>query len=134
MAEATRVRLRVADLAATAKSVSMARELLRSWVGGHRCLDDAVLLVSETITNAVLHGSSANRSAVVRLVVRWTGRNVYVAVIDDGAGESTPRVVAGDPEAEEGRGLAIVGSIADRWGIDRVQRGRRRVWFELVDR
>lgn len=134
MAEATCVRLRVADLAATAKSVSMARELLRSWVGGHRRLDDAVLLVSETVTNAVLHGSSANRSAVVRLIVRWTGRHVYVAVIDDGAGESTPRVVADDPAAEAGRGLAIVGSIADRWGIDRARRGRRRVWFELVDR
>lgn len=121
-----------ADLAARPESVGLARELVNNWLGPHPCADAAVLLTSETVTNAVRHGSPPDRSGVVRLVARWTGRRVYVAVTDDGAGTTTPHLVKTGLDAENGRGLAMVDMAAQRWGSVRTQHGRRRVWFELV--
>jgi len=123
-----------ADLPGRPASVGLARELVGNWLGAHPCAEAAVMLTSETVTNAVRHGSPVDGSGVVRLVTRWTGRRVYVAVTDDGVGETTPHVVEAGLESEGGRGLAMVDMIAKRWGSGRVPYGRRRVWFELVAR
>lgn len=126
--------LRVADLSATPACVNLARALLRDWLRENPCADDAVLLVSETVTNAVRHGSPADGSGIVRLVARWLPSRVYVAVTDDGAGTTVPRLTHGELDAVGGRGLVLVDNVAERWDTARVDRGRRRVWFELVAR
>lgn len=126
--------LRVAQLSAVPACVGVARALVENWLCGHRCAEDAVLLVSETVTNAVVHGSPADGSGVVRLVARWIPGQVYVAVTDDGAGVTVPRLVPGGLDEVGGRGLLLVEDMAWRWGAARVGRGRRRVWFELVAR
>lgn len=123
-----------ADLIGRPESVGLARALVGSWLGTHPCAETAVLLTSETVTNAVRHGSPTDCSGVVRLAVRWTGWRVYVAVTDDGAGTTTPHVVEADLDAESGRGLATVDRAANRWSYVRTQHGRLRVWFELVAR
>lgn len=125
-------RLRVADLPATPAYVGLARALLKDWLRGHACADDAVLLASETVTNAVRHGSPADESGVVRLVVRWLPGRVYVSVTDDGAGSSVPRMARADADAVSGRGLVLVDAVAARWDTTRMDHGRRRVSFELV--
>ena len=112
-------RLRVADLPATPAYVGLARALLKDWLREHDCTDDAVLLTSETVTNAVRHGSTADGSGVVRLVVRWLPGRVYVSVTDDGAGPSVPRLAHADVDAVSGRGLGLVEAVAARWGDHR---------------
>lgn len=86
-------------------------------------LEDAVLLVSELVTNSVLHG----------------GPPVVVAVDCD---ETTMRVRVRDgstdmPELREpgvsderGRGLSLVAKMSDAWGVER-DPGGKYVWFAL---
>jgi anti-sigma regulatory factor (Ser/Thr protein kinase) len=88
----------------------------------------AALLVSELATNAVRH--SGARQFVVEIRLDPDQRLVWVGVTDDGPGFPTPRTPP--VTAEHGRGLQLVGTLADRWGARR-QRDttRKTVWFEL---
>ena len=85
-----------------------------------------VLLVSEVVTNAVLH-SSGPVGAQVILSATVTDDSVRLTVTDAGHGFS-PR--ARDPAGgNDGYGLYLLAKAADRWGVDAV--GGTRVWFEL---
>ncbi|MFH9571913.1 ATP-binding protein [Streptomyces sp. NPDC017230] len=90
-----------------------------------------VLLVSELVTNAVVH---TGRSAVLRLVLPGTvaGESEEATVrleVDDASDRApVPRCVNG--EATGGRGLALVDGLADRWGWSREGTGKR-IWCEL---
>lgn len=85
----------------------------------------AALLVSELVTNAILHA----RSEIV-LRVRDVDQRVRVEVGD----ASLAALVVRDfgREASTGRGLMLVESIADRWGSE-VSPGGKTVWFELAE-
>lgn len=85
--------------------------------------ESVALLVSEVATNALVHGSGE-----VRVQVRAHGSRLRVEVADDSPGLPRPRE-AGLLE-EGGRGLALVDSLADDWGVQRVGGGKV-VWFEL---
>ena len=85
--------------------------------------DDALLLTSELVTNAVLHGRSELCVEVTSLEDR-----VRVAVLDENSRH--PAVVIEDPDALDGRGLALVAAVASRWGVDDRPMGKS-VWFEL---
>jgi anti-sigma regulatory factor (Ser/Thr protein kinase) len=85
-----------------------------------------VLLVSELVSNAVLH-SRAAPDAPITLTASLTADAVCVAVTDAGGG-FTP--VARKPDATHGGyGLYLLEKAASRWGVDRT--GGTRVWFEL---
>ena len=86
-----------------------------------------LLLVSELATNAVRHARTE-----FAVEVRPTTTGVRVAVTDDNPGRPRAPVVLPGPDAEGGRGLAIVGRLADRWGVEGDPPGKT-VWFE-VDR
>ena len=91
-------------------------------------LRDAQLLVSEVVTNSVKH-SGADDSIRLRVWARRGGLKVEVA--DGGFGFEAERPAdAGDGEG--GRGLMILDSVAERWGVSRD--ARVRVWFELSPR
>lgn len=81
------------------------------------------LVVSELVTNAV--NADAARISV-RLCVE--DRHVRIEVEDDAGG--TPTVMHTTTTDERGRGLAIVDSLADRWGIQPMAPGKQ-VWVEL---
>jgi anti-sigma regulatory factor (Ser/Thr protein kinase) len=83
--------------------------------------DAAVLLVSEVITNAVVHGLSAPR-----LTVWTTDSSVRVEVGD--LGPDLPVQVDADLDASSGRGLAILDSCASSWGW-RLKRQGKVLWF-----
>jgi len=86
-------------------------------------LDDAELIVSELITNAVQAGSSA----IALGLDAHVGRAV-ISVTDDVAQLPRPRESAvGDVG---GRGLAIVAELAQRWGTDPAGAGKT-VWADL---
>ena len=89
-----------------------------------RRLEDAQLLVSELVTNAVRHAEGE----AVRLVVALTGGTLRIEVHDPGRGfELKPP--PDDPLRASGWGLVLVEELADRWGIDHDP--QTRVWFEM---
>ncbi|WP_017933675.1 ATP-binding protein [Nocardioides sp. Iso805N] len=90
--------------------------------------DDAALLVSELMSNAVRHGAG-----LALLTVSLHDGALTVAVHDDGVGLPLVRTGIGDPSAASGRGLGIVQRLADQWGVD-VDQGRegKTVWFRLT--
>ncbi len=84
-------------------------------------LDAIVLVVSELVTNAVVHAQSQ-----MKLTVRDLGHCARVEVRD-----GSTRVPEMRPaNAEHGRGLNIVEVLATRWGVDRHRNGKT-VWFEI---
>ncbi len=88
------------------------RAFVRRVLDGHPAADDAVLVASELATNAVAHtfsGLDAGRFAVH--VTAFTPELAGVVVTDQGAA-GRPRIGGLDHEAESGRGLAVVRSVA----------------------
>jgi DNA-binding NarL/FixJ family response regulator len=83
------------------------------------------LLTTELVTNAVQHAAST-----AQVTAAVTPRGLRVAVIDGGPG--VPAVRYGGPvEAESGRGLALVESLSNAWGIEQSAFGKA-VWFEVT--
>ena len=85
-------------------------------------VDDATLLVSELVTNAVKYGPDEP----IRLIVDDDDERARFTVHDAGLGP-LPEIRDEDP-AHGGHGLRLVDAVADRWGVER---GSTRVWFEL---
>lgn len=98
----------------------LARELMRWGVAED---DVAVLLVSELVTNALMHGTPP-----VELRVRRTAHGLRVEVRDNAPQQpiiqDTPLDVPG------GQGLRLVDALASRWGWAAAGDGKA-VWFEL---
>jgi anti-sigma regulatory factor (Ser/Thr protein kinase) len=88
-------------------------------------LQDAALLISELVTNAVMHGRGR-----VELSARLDDDRLTVDVADQGGGFEPS---GGDRglHAVGGNGLNIVDAVASRWGI---YEGSSRVWFVLERR
>jgi CheY-like chemotaxis protein len=114
-----------ARLPAAPQAASEARRLLRDIVAEDDCgiIDNAELLVSELVTNSVVHASS---SPTVDIQV--TATSVRVEVRDDDP--TLPEIHQPDPERTGGRGLFLVDQIASRWGVEPSGDGKV-VWFEL---
>lgn len=90
-------------------------------------LEDARLLVSELVGNAVRHGR-----AEITLRLRPHPPGIGVEVTD--LGDDLPTLPDGrpDPSVPHGRGLLIVAALASRWGIEKGEPGRgKTVWFDL---
>ncbi|MEW6477450.1 MAG: response regulator [Actinomycetota bacterium] len=102
-------------------------QALTGWDDEEGDLTDTVtLLVSELVTNAVVHAGSE-----VEVLVRLTSTAARIEVTDASAEAISPRDAAADEDS--GRGLALVGSLARRWGVRPAPGGGKTVWFE-VDR
>lgn len=93
-------------------SARTAREFIRSVTG--RAEDPAAaLVVTELVTNAVLHGQPT-----LDLTVEWDGMAVLLEVHDQGGGQPIALPLnVDDARATSGRGLALVAHISDDWGI-----------------
>ncbi|HEX2085648.1 MAG TPA: ATP-binding protein [Solirubrobacteraceae bacterium] len=111
-------------LARAASAVTLARDAALAFrsVLPPRRLDDLRLVLSELVTNAVVHGTGPT------IDVRLTADGPVVAgeVVDEGDGFTVPPPPSLD--APGGRGLAIVGALSRSWGVER---GSTHVWFEL---
>lgn len=103
-------------------SISTARRLVHghtTTLGGQQ-RQDAALMVSELVTNAVLHGVGA-----ITLRIEAEPDAVRVEVADDGNVAVAPNPTPGD---HGGWGLRIVDQLADDWGV---LDGSTKVWFRL---
>jgi anti-sigma regulatory factor (Ser/Thr protein kinase) len=96
----------------------------------HPCLDSAVLLTSELVTNAVMHSSSHCIGGTVSILIMESCGGLRIEVADQGSDLSTP-VVRGDVYASDGHGLFLVQTLADQWGYLRDDNGTT-VWFWLT--
>lgn len=95
-------------------------------LGAGAVADVAVLLASELVTNAVLHGEGG----VTVTVVPGEGRVVRIRVSDEDDAPPQPREASTDDTS--GRGLRLVEILASRWGSDPATPDRGKVvWFEL---
>lgn len=107
-------------------SVPMARRFAREQLRESACdVDTVVLLVSEVVTNAVLHGRSD-----LRLRVDDRGDTARVEVADSSA--KPVRVHEFGVESTTGRGLHLVAQLSLRWGAEPGANGWGKVvWFEV---
>ncbi|WP_449065548.1 ATP-binding protein [Planomonospora algeriensis] len=109
-------------------SVREARRFVTAFLNGWPVVEAAELIVSELATNAVRH-SASGRFGGRFLVTIHVGRDrLWLAVLDEG-GPRTPEVLDGQ-EDEGGRGLLLVSTLADSWGVDGDEQGRT-VWALL---
>ncbi|MEY7978706.1 ATP-binding protein [Streptomyces pilosus] len=116
-------------LSATARSARLARLLtdahLRDW--GYDS-EAARHVVAELATNAVTHGRVPGRD--FRLALCVVGHTLRIEVTDT-RGDRLPRHQPPTADAESGRGLLLVGALADRWGVIEDRFPRKTVWAEL---
>ncbi|MGI4895830.1 MAG: ATP-binding protein [Janthinobacterium lividum] len=119
----------------TPRSVGVARWLISEWCApwvqtsevAEDTVEAALLLSSEVITNAVVHGDGP----VLVAVKRVNGASLRVEVSDDGGG--MPLIGAQRDDAESGRGMAMVEMLSSRWGTELgVGPLGKTVWFELA--
>jgi len=111
-----------------ASARSFVRDTLQGW-GFADIVDDAVVLTSELVTNAVVHaGTSADVLCLrsedgVRIEVadRYPEREIPL--------QGSP-VNMGSPDREGGRGLQLCAALAGRWGVD-YSPTHKQVWFQL---
>jgi anti-sigma regulatory factor (Ser/Thr protein kinase) len=118
----------VLTLQRTVAAPRAARERVRQFAArlGATRTEDAELLVSELVTNAVKYGPEEGE---IRLIVGIEDTRLRVTVHDTGAGPlPAMRPLERLPHQGGGHGLRLVEKISDRWGV---QRGSTRVWFEF---
>lgn len=117
-----------ADFAAGADAPLAARRFVASVLDRHPYAgrvrgEDVRLVASELATNAVIHAGTP-----FSLSVACQGPTMRISVRD--WNESPPIVRNPGPTARSGRGLRIVGAVADNWGVDADPDGKT-VWAEL---
>lgn len=124
-------RTETAAFPATEASVSEARRWLSKILDGHPRHDDAVLLLSEAVTNSVVHTVS---SAIGVTVTIEENDTVRIEVTDEGA-RTVPSVPPSPDEelASCGRGILLIRALSSRWGFTE-ENPRCAVWFALSTR
>ena len=95
----------------------------------HPAADNAVLLTSELVTNAVMHSASRCSGGTVTVQITESAGGVRIEVADAGSDLSAP-IVRGDVYASDGHGLFLVQALSDQWGYLRDDNGTT-VWFWL---
>ncbi|WP_431680745.1 SpoIIE family protein phosphatase [Kitasatospora sp. KL5] len=109
------------------------RDALLGW-GLPEVVDDAVVLVSELVTNAVVHAGTAAEVGCVR-----EDATVRIEVTDHHPERGLPAFANvptasdryADPDGEGGRGLLMCSALSDCWGVEYAA-GRKTVWFRLA--
>ncbi|MGW2658565.1 SpoIIE family protein phosphatase [Streptomyces sp. NPDC001478] len=104
------------------------RDTLQGW-GYTDVVDDAVVLTSELVTNAVVHAGTAANVLCLR-----TEDGVRVEVSDHYPEREIPLqstgLDIGSPDRENGRGLLLCAALASRWGVE-YSPTHKHVWFQL---
>lgn len=114
------------------EAVSQARRAVQSvlstWVDGGPAADAIVLLISEVVTNAVVHGGPHGEGDRVTLSVERRHDRVRVEVTD--CHPNVPERGSAEPESPSGRGLLLVEALSSAWGVTPGRPGKT-VWFEV---
>ncbi|MDB1088866.1 SpoIIE family protein phosphatase [Streptomyces sp. ACA25] len=107
---------------------SFVRDTLQGW-GLADLIDDAVVLTSELVTNAVVHAGTSAEVHCLR-----DSKGVRIEVVDRHPERDLPVKEAmrgpADPDSEGGRGLMLCAALSARWGVEYTSSDKR-VWFRL---
>jgi len=122
------------DPSAVGPARRFVRDVVGRW-GGETVVDDAVLIASELVTNAIVHaGTPADVECALLRDPLGAAAAVRVAVADRHPGRAVPAPRLGWEDevgqAEEGRGLYLSAQIASSWGVQ-YTRAMKQVWFVL---
>lgn len=115
------------DAPAAARAV-VARCLARTVE--EQVLESAQLIVSELVTNSLLHSGAGEGDAVLVRVHLWRGTCRLEVQDPGGDGVVAPRPPR--PQDGSGMGLHIVQTLSTRWGVVRASGGPTRVWAQLA--
>lgn len=109
-------------------AVPKARRFVSTSLSGEpdETIADVELVVTELVTNAVLHGRPP---VTIRLVLDKT--DVRIEVED--TGRDLPVLGRPGPGSMTGRGLSLVAALSSRWGVDAGRRQGKIVWAELTE-
>jgi serine/threonine-protein kinase RsbW len=123
-------------------SAAMARHRIRASLDAigmpQALVDDVLLVATELIGNAVRHAFPLSAGD---LEVCWkvdhevhheVDRDRVTVQVSDGGGPQPPHVRASEPHATAGRGLMIVATVAQDWGVETHSDGVTTVWARLV--
>jgi serine/threonine-protein kinase RsbW len=113
---------------AAPEQVREARRFLAA-ILADRDAPDALLCLSELVTNAVVHSRSGQPGGIFTVRVQLDGQRLRVEVCDQGGFWHAPAPVSAD--GQNGRGLVIVGQLASRWGCEGHSRSGWTVWYQL---
>ena len=110
-------------------AVRDARQYVRAGLIGNvpeERLDDVVLVVSEVVTNAVVHGAPPGS-----LIISMSDDLIRIEVSDSAAAGPVREAI--HHESQRGRGIGLMDTLSDRWGVTARPEDGKVVWFE-VDR
>jgi anti-sigma regulatory factor (Ser/Thr protein kinase) len=99
------------------------RATLDEWALPESLARDAILLVSEMVTNAIVHGR-----APIQLRLRHAREHLLIEV--DDTATAVPRKLRPTANDVHGRGLQLVAIMADEWGTRPIHDGKS-VWCAL---
>ncbi|HVW31477.1 MAG TPA: response regulator [Acidimicrobiia bacterium] len=116
------------DLGPNTRQVIQARRFLAEHCTEWGCgdlIEDAELVVSELVTNAIIHGLGA-----CELRMGLSDSVLRLQVVDDGPGMPDP--LAAGRSDEHGRGLLLVSMLCEAWGVEALPGGGKIVWAEML--
>jgi CheY-like chemotaxis protein len=116
------------ELGPDTSEVSDARRFLGEHCAAWGCLDlldDALIVLSELVTNALIHGLSR-----CELRLGLSESALRIQVVDQGPGMPDP--LTADEGSEHGRGLLIVSLLCEAWGVEALPAGEKIVWAEMM--
>ncbi|HEX5597473.1 MAG TPA: ATP-binding protein [Micromonosporaceae bacterium] len=100
-------------------------------------IDDAVLILSELLSNACKHGRPLDGALAgdgdVRAAWRVDGSGRLTVEVTDGGGPTRPAPATPSVTAHGGRGLNIITALCDDWGVRDDARGEVTVWVVVDD-
>jgi anti-sigma regulatory factor (Ser/Thr protein kinase) len=116
------------------ESVKLARDFtrvtLRSW-GLSALSDDAELVVSELVTNALRHAVRGPDSDKPAITLRLLAQAPYLMCMVSDPSREIPLRRESGPEDPTGRGLQVIESCSSRWGWHLLDEGGKVVWALL---
>ncbi|GAA3822883.1 ATP-binding protein [Streptomyces phyllanthi] len=133
------VRTFTQQLSSTRRGARLARllttEQLRTWQVSPAVTERAELIVAELSANAALHGHVQGRDFRLALTLDPAAGLLRIAVTDargDRLPAPSPDSEEVGPDAESGRGLLLVGALADRWGTEPYPPAGKTVWANIT--
>lgn len=122
-------------LPAVNKSVPEVRRLNRAATEGFSddARNEAEMLTSELVTNAIKHGSASDGSSSFSITMTLLGYVLRVEVVDEGLGDepTLSHAPSTGTLAEGGWGLQLLSMFGAIWGHEKTADGGRLVWYEL---
>jgi anti-sigma regulatory factor (Ser/Thr protein kinase) len=116
------------EFRAVPTSVSAARDATRTFIASLPITEDALVVVSELVANAVRHGAEP-----IALYLAWDGGALRIEVSDGDSRVECVKAVAPSLHNDYGRGLILTDHLATSWGAHAGPRGLgKTVWATIA--